>query len=134
MPSPVPTFPHLLPPLSLAIENVFPVSDWIDDAAVLSLNNQSPESNFSTSEMLSAVEEDLAVEGPQQKEILKIHYIFLSLYSAYALLLYLDLFVITYYTQVSSLLENLEDPSGLATSLIKQNGVYPLLLNCLIDG
>ncbi|KAL4582597.1 hypothetical protein LXL04_007151 [Taraxacum kok-saghyz] len=35
---------------------------------------------------------------------------------------------------VSSLLENLEDPSGLATSLIKQNGVYPLLLNCLIDG
>ncbi|KAL4554326.1 hypothetical protein LXL04_039546 [Taraxacum kok-saghyz] len=35
---------------------------------------------------------------------------------------------------VSSLLENLEDPSGLATSLIKQNGVYPLLLNCLVDG
>lgn len=35
---------------------------------------------------------------------------------------------------VSSLLENLEDNTGLATSLIKENGVYPLLLNCLIDG
>lgn len=35
---------------------------------------------------------------------------------------------------ISSLLENLEDNAGLATSLVKENGVYPLLLNCLIDG
>ncbi|KAI3753725.1 hypothetical protein L2E82_25786 [Cichorium intybus] len=35
---------------------------------------------------------------------------------------------------ISSLLENLEDTSGLATSLVKENGVYPLLLNCLVDG
>ncbi|KAJ9562792.1 hypothetical protein OSB04_007952 [Centaurea solstitialis] len=34
---------------------------------------------------------------------------------------------------ISSLLENLGD-TDLATSLIKENGVYPLLLNCLIDG
>ncbi|KAK1424560.1 hypothetical protein QVD17_19892 [Tagetes erecta] len=35
---------------------------------------------------------------------------------------------------ISSLLEYLEDNTGLATSLIKENDVYPLLLNCLIDG
>nr|XP_043620480.1 uncharacterized protein LOC122592343 [Erigeron canadensis] len=35
---------------------------------------------------------------------------------------------------ISSLLENLEDNTGLATSLVKEYGVYPLLLNCLIDG
>ncbi|XP_076930027.1 uncharacterized protein LOC143594652 [Bidens hawaiensis] len=35
---------------------------------------------------------------------------------------------------ISSLLEHLEDNTGLATSLIKENDVYPLLLSCLIDG
>ncbi|KAI3695238.1 hypothetical protein L1987_78230 [Smallanthus sonchifolius] len=35
---------------------------------------------------------------------------------------------------ISSLLENLEDNTDLAASLIKENDVYPLLLNCLIDG
>ncbi|KAJ0452955.1 putative armadillo-like helical, 26S proteasome non-ATPase regulatory subunit 5 [Helianthus annuus] len=35
---------------------------------------------------------------------------------------------------ISSLLENLDDNTGLATSLIKENDVYPLLLNCLVDG
>ncbi|KAI7729630.1 hypothetical protein M8C21_002665 [Ambrosia artemisiifolia] len=35
---------------------------------------------------------------------------------------------------ISSLLENLEDNTGLATSLIKENDVYLLLLNCLVDG
>ncbi|KAK9070586.1 hypothetical protein SSX86_010988 [Deinandra increscens subsp. villosa] len=35
---------------------------------------------------------------------------------------------------ISSLLENLEDNTGLAASLIKENDAYPLLLNCLIDG
>ncbi|XP_024966520.1 uncharacterized protein LOC112506595 isoform X1 [Cynara cardunculus var. scolymus] len=34
---------------------------------------------------------------------------------------------------ISSLLENLDD-TGFATSLIKENCAYPLLLNCLIDG
>ncbi|KAD5318084.1 hypothetical protein R6Q59_033410 [Mikania micrantha] len=35
---------------------------------------------------------------------------------------------------ISNLLEKLEDNTGLATSLVKENDVYPLLLNCLIDG
>lgn len=35
---------------------------------------------------------------------------------------------------ISSLLENLEDNTGLATSVVKENAVYPLLLDCLVDG